>query len=116
MKNDPELAEKVMANLDKFIATYPAQPGCGYLIELDENGEIGKYLVVGPGRITVSSSESADARKAREAKHAEYERIAEENVLRRKLLQDAIDHRYYQSSIVKEAAFAAYGANALTSQ
>ena len=42
MQNDPELAEKVMANVENFIATYPAVPGCSYLIELDENGEISK--------------------------------------------------------------------------
>ena len=103
MKNDPELAEKVMANVENFIATYPAVPGCGYLIELDENGEIGKYIVTGPVTVSVSSSEFVEARKAREAKHAEYERIAEENALRRRLLQQKIEEKYYQSSIIKEA-------------
>ena len=114
MKNDPELAKKVMDRIDNFILTNEAsQPGTlkGYVMTFDENGEMNHACVVGEGRITVSSSEFADARKAREAKHAEYERIAEENALRRKLLQDAIDHRYYQSSIVKEAVSAAYGAN-----
>lgn len=114
MKNDPELAKKVMDRIDNFILTNEAsQPGTlkGYVMTFDENGEMNHACVVGEGRFTVSSSEFLEARKAREAKHAEYERIAEENALRRKLLQEAIDHRYYQSSIVKEAASAAYGAN-----
>ena len=87
MQNDPELAEKVMANVENFIATYPAVPGCSYLIELDENGEISKYRVTSPGTITVSSSEFVEARRAREAKHAEYERLAEEAALKRRLME-----------------------------
>lgn len=94
MQNDPELAEKVMANVENFIATYPATPGCSYLIELDENGEISKYRVTSPGTITVSSSEFVEARKAREAKHAEYERLAEESALKRKMLAQEADRKY----------------------
>ena len=114
MKNDPELAQKVMDRINNFILTNEAsEPGTlkGYVMTFDENGEMNHACVVGEGKITVSSSEFVEARKAREAKHAEYERLAEENALRRKLLQDAIDHRYYQSNIAKEAAFAAYGSN-----
>lgn len=103
MKSDPELAEKVMAKVENFIATYPAVPGCGYLIELDENGEIGKYLVTGPVTVTVSSSEFVEERKAREAKHAEYERIAEENALKRKLLEQAWVKKGYQRDIINKA-------------
>lgn len=49
MKNDFELAKKVMANVGNFIATYLTRPShmCSYLIELDENGEISKFHVVG---------------------------------------------------------------------
>ena len=54
MKNDPELAKRVMAAVENFIDTYPATPGCSYLIELDENGGISKYRVTSPGQITVS--------------------------------------------------------------
>ena len=111
MQNDPELAEKVMANVENFIATYPAVPGCSYLIELDENGEISKYRVTSPGTITVSSSEFVEARRAREAKHAEYERLAEEAVLKRRLMEQEADKRYYQTSITKKAvSIAAYEA------
>ena len=95
MKNDPELAERVMATVENFIATYPATPGCSYLIELDENGEISKCRVTSPGQITVSSSEFVEARRAREAKHAEYERLAEEAALKRKMLAQETDRRYY---------------------
>ena len=104
MQNDPELAEKVMANVENFIATYPAVPGCSYLIELDENGEISKYRVTSPGTITVSSSEFVEARRAREAKHAEYERLAEEAVLKRRLMEQEADKRYYKDSMTKKAA------------
>lgn len=103
MQNNPELAEKVMANVENFIATYPATPGCSYLIELDENGEISKYRVTSPGTITVSSSEFVDARRAKEAKHAEYERIVEENAMKRKLLEQERIEKEYQSVTVQKA-------------
>ena len=109
MQNDPELAEKVMANVENFIATYPAVPGCSYLIELDENGEISKYRVTSPGTITVSSSEFVEARRAREAKHAEYERLAEEAALKRKMLAQETDRRYYQSKAASIAVYEAAG-------
>ena len=111
MQDNPELAEKVMANVENFIATYPATPGCSYLIELDENGEISKYRVTSPGTITVSSSEFVEARRAREAKHAEYERLAEEAALKRRLMEQEADERYYKDSMTKKAvSIAAYEA------
>ena len=111
MKNDPELAKRVMADVENFIATYPAAPGCSYLIELDENGGISKYRVTSPGQITVSSSEFVDARRAREAKHAEYERLAEEAALKRRLMEQEADERYYKDSMTKKAvSVAAYEA------
>jgi len=105
MQNDPEFAKETMAKVENFIDTYNTYPGCSYLIELDENGEISKYRVTSPGRITVSSSEFATARKAREAKHAEYERLAEESVLKRKMLAQETDRRFYQSKAVLVAAY-----------
>ena len=111
MQKDLELAEKVMANVENFIATYPATPGCSYLIELDENGEISKYRVTSLGTITVSSSEFVEARRAREAKHAEYERLAEEAVMKRRLMEQEADKRYYKDSMTKKAvSIAAYEA------
>lgn len=45
--------------------------------------------------------------------HEEYERIAEENAIKRKLLQQGIDKEYYKSNIAKETVSAAYEANVL---
>lgn len=114
MKNDPKLAEKVMANIDNFIATYPAEPGCSYLIELDENGDIAKYRVTGPVRIGVSSSEFADANKARRAKQAEYNRIAEENALRRRLQEQEEIARALQHKIISMSGHEELSAPRLT--
>ena len=114
MKNDPELAQQVMDRIDGFITKfYRPEANQGFLITFDENGEINNACIACEGRVTVSSSEFVEARKAREAKHAEYERIAEENALKRKLLQQEIEEKYYRSIIAKEAASAAYGANSI---
>ena len=115
MKNDPELAQKVMERVDNFLLTN-STPGLneGFLITFDEDGEINHACVVGEGRFTVSSSEFVEARKAREAKHAEYERIAEENALKRKLLEHERVEKEYQNVMTKEAVSASYEANVLT--
>ena len=114
MKNDPELAQQVMDRIDGFITKfYRPEANQGFLITFDENGEINNACIACEERVTVSSSEFVEARKAREAKHAEYERIAEENALKRKLLQQEIEEKYYRNSIAKEAASAAYEANIL---
>lgn len=111
MKKDPELAGQVMDNIDGFIAKYyRPEANQGFLITFDENGEINNACIACEGRITVSSSEFVETRKAREAKHAEYERIAEENAIKRKLQQQMVEEKYYQS---REIASAAYEANVL---
>lgn len=102
MKNSPELAQQIMMRIDSFILENEAsQPGTlkGYVITLDENGNFNNACVVGEGRFTVSSSEFVEERKAREARHAEFERIAEENEMRRRLQQKAIEHKIQQSYI-----------------
>lgn len=114
MKNDPELAQKIMERVEKFIATndaiqihcegYFPNPNKGYLIALDENGEIAHSCVTSES-MSVSSSEFVEARKAREAKHAEYERLAEESALKRKMLAQETDRKYYQSKAVSVAAY-----------
>lgn len=123
MKNDPELAKRVMANVENFITTYSAtsvRPGriCSWLISLDENGEIEKYRVTGGGgnisgpteeQQRQFEAEQAAKRKRRE----EYARLNEESALKRKLMEQEADARYYKTSIVKEAVTAAYEANAL---
>ncbi len=56
-----------MNNVDGFIAKYyRPEANQGFLITFDENGEINHACVVSEGRVTVSSSEFAEARKARE--------------------------------------------------
>lgn len=105
MKKDPELAKKVMERVDNFLSTN-STPGLneGFLMTFDQNGEINHACVVGEGRFTVSSSEFVEARRAREAKHPEYERLAEESALKRKMLAQETDRRFYQSRAVSIAA------------
>ncbi len=115
MENDPELAKTVMQKVENHIAASDARlPGVrkSFVITFDEDGEIANFTTVSEGKITVSSSEFVEARKAREAKHAEYERLAEEAALKRKLMEQEADERYYKSSIAKEAvSIAAYEKN-----
>lgn len=113
MKNDPELAKSVMAKVESFIAEQDIMnpnPRKGYLIALDENGDIAHACVTSE-KMSVSSAEFIEARKAREAKHAEYERLAEEAALKRRLMEQEADERYYKDSITKKAvSIAAYEA------
>ena len=93
MKNDPELAKSVMAKVEGFIAEQDIMnpnPRKGYLIALDENGDIAHACVTSE-KMSVSSAEFIEARKAREEKHAEYERLAEESALKRKLMEQEAD-------------------------
>ena len=102
MKNSPELAQQIMSRIDSFIQENEAsQPGTlkGYVITFDENGNFNNACVVGEGRFTVSSSEFVEERKARVARHAEFERIAEENALRRKLQQQVTEHKIQQRNL-----------------
>ena len=115
MKNDPELAKRVMANVENWIEdyqTYHAEPGCSYLIELTKDGEIGKYCVTGPLRFSHSVSGSAGAEDYYKM-HEEFERIAREKVIRRKQQQQELDKEYYQSRIVKKAVADAYEASSI---
>ena len=113
MKNDPELAESVMAKVAGFIAEQDIMnpnPRKGYLIALDENGDIAHACVTSE-KMSVSSAEFIEARKAREAKYAEYERLAEEAALKRRLMEQEADERYYKDSMTKKAvSIAAYEA------
>ena len=116
MDADPEYARQIIAKLqawkedyDRWDNTVAAsygynvaehQAGKSYVFDLDENGDVRNCTVTGPGRITVSSSEFVEVRKAREAKHAEYEKLAEESALKRKMLEHEIEERYYKSNLV----------------
>lgn len=93
MKNDPELAKKVMANVDKFITAYSAtsvRPGriCSWLISLDENGEIEKYRVTGGGGNLVGPTKEDQRQfeaeqKTKQKRREEYMQIVEESSLKR---------------------------------
>ena len=98
--------------MDNFLLTN-STPGLneGFLMTFDENGEINHACVVGEGRFTVSSSEFVEARKAREEKHAEYERLAEESTLKRKMLAQETARRYYKSSAARQTAYKVYENN-----
>ena len=113
MKNDPELAKRVMAKVEGFIAEQDIMnpnPRKGYLIALDENGDIAHACVTSE-KMSVSSAEFIEARKAREAKHAEYEKMAEQAALKRRLMEQEADERHYKDSITQKAvSIAAYEA------
>ncbi len=105
MKNDPELAKSVMAKVEGFIAEQDIMnpnPRKGYLIALDENGDIAHACVTSE-KMSVSSAEFIEARKAREEKHAGYERLAEESALKRRLMEQEADERYFKDSMTKKA-------------
>ena len=87
MKYDPELAGSVMAKVKGFVAEQDMRnpnPRKGYLIALDGNGDIAHACVTSE-KMSVSSAEFIEASKAREEKHAEYERLNEESALKRRL-------------------------------
>ena len=118
MKNDPELAKRVMANVEKFITTYSAtsvRPGrvCSWLISLDENGEIEKFRVTGSGG-NISGPTEAEQRQfeaeqaAKKKRREKYAKLNEESSLKRKMLEQDIDRRYYKSSAARHNAYNAY--------
>ena len=112
MKNDPQRAQEVMNRVENFISTqdssvihikgYFQNPCKGYLIALDENGEIAHSCVTSES-ISVSSSEFAEANKKRretqyqlnveQNKKAEYMCILEESALKRNLITKAINNK-----------------------
>lgn len=77
-----------------------------YLIALDENGDI-PHACVTSEKMSVSSVKFIEARKTREEKHSEYEKLAEESALKRMLMEQEADKRYYQTSITKKAVLIA---------
>ncbi len=101
--SDPKVQEKIVTNDAVQIQCegYFPNPNKGYLIALDENGEIAHSCITSES-MSVSSSEFVEARKAREAKHSEYERLAEEAALKRKLMEQEADayHSENGSSLI----------------
>ncbi|MCI8805415.1 MAG: hypothetical protein HFE59_05880 [Clostridiales bacterium] len=112
MNNNPQLAKEVMDRVETFISKqdsdvihikgYFQNPCNGYLIALDENGEIAHSCVTSES-ISVSSSEFAEANKKRrerqyqfnteQNKKADYTRILEESALKRSQFIKAINNK-----------------------
>ncbi|EOS74827.1 hypothetical protein C819_02876 [Lachnospiraceae bacterium 10-1] len=117
MKNDPALAKQVMAKVESFIATNQV-PGriCSHLIVLDENGEIARFRasshggnITGPTEEEMRQFEAEQAAKRK--RREEYAWLNEESALKRRLMEQETDERYYQTSITKKAvSIAAYEA------
>ena len=117
MKNDPALAKQVMARVESFIATNQV-PGriCSHLIVLDENGEIARFRASSHGgNITGPTEEEMRQFKAGQAAkrkwREEYAYLNEVAALKRRLMEQEADERYYKDSTTKKAvSIAAYEA------
>ncbi len=121
MKNDPALARQVMARVESFIvndqATLPPDRIYSCVVVLDENGEIA-HAVGSSGGGNISGPTEAEMRQfeaeqaAKKKRREEYARLNEEAALKRKLMEQEADERYYKGSIAKEAvSIAAYEKN-----
>ena len=120
MKNDPALAQQIMAKVESFImkdqVTLP--PGRIYscVVVLDENGEIvhaagssGGGNLSGPTEAEVHQFEAEQV--AKKKRREKYARLNEEAALKHKLMEQETDERSYQSRITKKAvSIAAYEA------
>ncbi|MBR4145975.1 MAG: hypothetical protein IKU06_11045 [Lachnospiraceae bacterium] len=93
MKNDPELAEKVMEKVESFIRNHPTRPGrvLSYLIALDENGDIAHFRVTGGGG-HISGPSEAELRQFEEEQEAK----------REKKVQQEKENREYNLKVAKE--------------
>lgn len=107
IKNNPALADKVMANINNLLAWngYPV-PGRinSALIVLDENGEVARWnLISGGGGITgpteAEQRQFEEEQKAKKIRRARYAQINEEYALKRKLQEMERNKAYYQESI-----------------
>ena len=117
MKNNPALAKQVMAKVESFIAANQV-PGriCSHLIVLDENGEIARFWasshggnITGPTEEEMRQFEAEQA--AKKKRREEYARLNEESALKRRLMEQEADERYYKVSMTKKAvSIAAYEA------
>ena len=121
MKNDPALAQQVMAKVESFImkdqAMLPPDRIYSCVVVLDENGEIAHAVgssgggnITGPSEKEVRQFEAEQA--AKKKRREEYARLNEEAALKRKLMEQEADERYYKTSTTKKAvSVAAYEQN-----
>ena len=117
MKSDPALAQRVMAKVESFIVANQV-PGriCSHLIVLDENGEITRFRASSHGGNFTGPTEAEqrqfEAEQAAKKKRREkYIELNEESDLKRKVLEQETDRRYYKSSVARQNAFKAYEKN-----
>ena len=113
MKNNPELAQKVMDKVDSFIKNHPTRPGrvLSYLIALDENGDIAHFRVTGGGG-HISGPSEAELRKFEEEQAAKREKKAQQEkenreynlkvAEERKRLQEEIYKKQSEEAILQE--------------
>lgn len=111
MKNDPALAQRIMAKIETFIATDEAMTPdriCSHLIVLDENGEIARFRasshggnITGPTEEEIRQFEAEQA--AKKKRREEYARLNKEAALKHRLTEQEADRRYYQTSITQKA-------------
>ncbi len=119
MKDNPALAQRVMAKVESYIAKSDASTPnrvSSYVIVLDEEGEIARTCAVSGGGISGPTEEEMRQFEAEQAakrkRREEYARLNEEAALKRKLMEQEADERYYKGSIAKEAvSIAAYEKN-----
>ncbi len=113
MKNNPELAQKVMDKVDSFIANHPTRPGrvLSYLIALDENGDIAHFRVTGGGGHISGPSEEElrqfeEEQKAKREKKAKQEREnierSQEATEERRRIQEEIYHKRSIEAVLNE--------------
>ena len=109
MKNNPALAQQVMAKVENFIAVNQV-PGriCSHLIVLDENGEIARSRAsshggnfTGPTEAEMRQFEAEQAAKRK--RRAKYMQILEESALERSEKQARLAQEYYQNKSVTKA-------------
>jgi len=115
MKSDPALTQRVMAKVESYIAKSDASTPdkvSSYVIVLDEEGEIARTCAVsgggisGPTEAEIRQFEAEQA--AKKKRREEYARLNEESALKRKLLEQETDRRYYMNSVERQIAFGAY--------
>ena len=108
MKDNSALAQQVMAKVERCIVTNQV-PGriCSHLIVLDENGEIARFRAsshggnfTGPTEAEMRQFEIEQA--AKKKRREEYARLNEEAALKRKLMEQETDERYYKTSTAKK--------------
>lgn len=122
MKNDPALANKVMANIDYLFAWngYPI-PGRenSALIVLDENGEVARWRLTSGGGLTGPTEEEQRQfeaeQKAKQKRREENTRLAEESALKRRLQEQEAAAIALQHKIVSITGHKELSAPRLTS-